>query len=84
MKSLVRLLLLAPIAVLLGAFANPRPASAQFLVLDYAPLQPGNEWMYLENGVSTLTQRVLDDLEVVNGIPTFVILDLDGSFREAP
>ena len=80
MNSLVRLLLLASIAAFLGAFANPRPASALFLAIDYAPLQFGNEWTYLENGVSTLTQRVLDDLEVVNGIPTFVILDLDGEF----
>jgi hypothetical protein len=79
MKSWVRVLL-AALAFLVGAFPIPRPASAQFLAADYAPLQPGNEWTYLENGVSTLTQRVIDDLEVVNGIPTFVILDLDGEF----
>ncbi len=81
MNSLVRLLLLASIAPLLGAFVDPPPASAQFLSTDYAPLQFGAEWTYLEDGVSTSTQRVLDDLEIVNGVPTFVILDLDGEFQ---
>ena len=80
MKSPVRLLLLVLIAALVGAFTNPRGASAAFFALDYAPLQAGFEWTYLENGAITLTQRVLDDLEVVNGIPTFVILNLDGEF----
>jgi hypothetical protein len=80
MYSLVRLLLLAFIAPLVGAFVDPPPASAQFLATDYAPLQFGAEWTYLEDGVSTLTQRVLDDLEIVNGVPTFVILDVGGEF----
>ncbi len=78
MKSFHRLLLLIPIASLFGVFANP--ASPQLVAADLFPLQSGNEWTYLENGVSTLTQQVLDDFEVVNGISTFVIVDLDGEF----
>ena len=45
---------------------------------DYFPLESGMVWTYLDDGLNIATLSVLPGTEMVNGVPTKVLLQSDG------
>lgn len=70
---------LATTLVLLASLVGRGAAAATFRPDVYFPLDPGNFWVYEENGLQEVTIAVLSFVDLVQGAPTTVVEASGGS-----